>query len=122
MNSSQEKQNIILIRPRIYLGDNLSIGPGKIELLKQINIMKSISGAARVLSIPYKKAWSLIDVLNQGFGGQVIETSIGGKAGGSARLTPLGQKIIDSYEALEKKLNKSAKKELDAFYSLLNIS
>lgn len=122
MISSQNKPNIILVRPRIYIGDSISIGPGKIGLLKQVAITHSISGAARAMGIPYKRAWSLIDTLNQGFSKPVVETLIGGKKGGGAMLTPLGQQLIERYEALEKILNVSAQKELEQLYSLADLS
>lgn len=107
-------QNILrpLVRPRLYLGGDLSLGPGKIDLLRKVGEMGSISAAARALGIPYKRAWLLIDSLNRGFPGPVLETAIGGKAGGGARLTPLGEALIAAYDALEAKLNDAAQAEL----------
>ena len=60
-----KKQNASLIRPRVYLGEGVSIGPGKIELLRAIAETHSITAAAKALHIPYKRAWILIDSLNQ---------------------------------------------------------
>lgn len=110
----------ILLRPRLYLGEGLSIGPGKIELLRALARARSISGAARELGMPYKRAWMLIDSLNQGFGRPVAETAIGGKGGGGARLTPLGQRLVAAYDRLQARLNASARAELDAFVALLD--
>lgn len=101
-----------LVRPRLYLGSELSIGPGKIDLLRKVGELGSISAAARELGVPYKRAWLLIESLNRGFPAPVLETAIGGKAGGGARLTPLGEALIAAYAALEAKLNASAKAEL----------
>lgn len=108
----------VLVRPRVYIGDGISVGPGKIDLLRQIGISQSISGAARARGIPYKKAWLLIDTLNQGFGAPVVETTTGGKRGGGAGLTKLGQSLIERYDALEKSLNRNATAELDALRAL----
>ncbi|MCB2384837.1 winged helix-turn-helix domain-containing protein (plasmid) [Shewanella xiamenensis] len=116
------KDRIILVRPRVYIGENISIGPGKIDLLRQVGNMHSISGAARASGIPYKRAWLLIDTLNQGFGKPVVETATGGKRGGGAELTPLGRQLVDDYDALEKSLNKSSKAELAALCSLAEFS
>lgn len=114
-----ERQNKpILVRPRVYIGKDISIGPGKIDLLKQVETMNSISGAARVLGIPYKRAWLLIDTLNQGFGRPVVMTATGGKKGGGAALTPLGKHLVEYYDALEDRLNSVAKQELAALGSL----
>ena len=56
-----------LIRPRIYLGPDLIVGPGKIELLKAVRATGSISAAARTLGMSYKRAWYLLDTLKRGF-------------------------------------------------------
>ncbi len=80
----------ILLRPRLYLGEGLSIGPGKVELLRAVGRTRSISAAARALGMPYKRAWLLIDSLNQGFGRPVTETAIGGRGGGGHGSPPWG--------------------------------
>lgn len=114
------ERRTILLRPRLYLGEGLSIGPGKIELLRALGRVRSISAAARELGMPYKRAWMLIDSLNQGFGRPVAETAIGGKGGGGARLTPLGERLVAAYDRLQVRLNASARAELDAFVDLLD--
>jgi molybdate transport system regulatory protein len=114
----KHKYQTIMVRPRIYIGDKISIGPGKIDLLGQINQTQSIAAAARILKMPYKRAWLLIDSLNQGFGSPVVETSAGGKGGGSTTLTPLGLAIIERYLALEARLNAASSEELDALCEL----
>lgn len=107
-----------LVRPRLYLGDGLSLGPGKIDLLRKVGECGSISAAARALGVPYKRAWILIDSLNCGFPAPLLDTAIGGKAGGGARLTRLGEALVAAYDALEVKLNASAKAELDTIMRL----
>ena len=108
-----------IARPRIYLGESLSIGPGKIALLRKIDEMRSITAAAKALDIPYKRAWSLIETLNVGFNRPVVQTSSGGKGGGGAVVTELGHGLIARYDALESSLASSASSSLDAFNDLL---
>jgi len=107
-----------LVRPRLYLGAELSLGPGKIDLLRKVGECGSISAAARAQGVPYKRAWLLIDSLNRGFATPVLDTAIGGKAGGGARLTPLGEALVTAYDALELKLNAAAGDELAAIMRL----
>lgn len=114
------KHTVILVRPRIYLSDNLAIGPGKIDLLRLVGEKHSIAAAARTLKIPYKRAWVLIDSLNQGFGKPVVETTSGGKGGGGTALTKLGQQLVIRYDALEKRLNSQAAEELAAVRELID--
>lgn len=108
----EKKETAILVRPRIYIGDNATIGPGKIELLKALQTESSITAAAKSLNIPYKKAWNLLDALNKTFNQPVFEARVGGKGGGKTELTPIGNQLIKSYEALEKKLNQCVEDEL----------
>ncbi|MEW5710280.1 MAG: ModE family transcriptional regulator [Pseudomonadota bacterium] len=108
-----------LIRPRLYLGDELSLGPGKIDLLRKVGECGSISAAARALGIPYKRAWLLIDSLNRGLPSPVLDTVIGGLGGGWARLAALGEALVTAYAALEAKLNASAKAELKQIMRLV---
>lgn len=107
-----------MVRPRITIGDAIAIGPGKIDLLRHVAEGRSISAAARAMGLTYKRAWLRIDSLNQGFGRPVVEAVSGGRGGGGARLTPLGEALIARYAALEAKLNDTAQPELDALRAL----
>ncbi len=69
--------------------------------------------------MPYKKAWLLIDSLNTGIGKPVVVTSTGGRGGGGAELTVLGEKLIDRYVALEQCINDTVGDEIKALRRLL---
>ena len=56
------------------------LGPGKVDLLKAVGVTGSISSAARSLGMSYKRAWLLIDTLNQGFGRRVLVVHTAAKA------------------------------------------
>ncbi len=107
-----------MLPPHVSIGDAITFGPGKIELLRKVGEGHSISSAARALGMTYKRAWALVDTLNRGFGKPVVETSSGGKGGGGARLTPLGEELVSRYLALEAKLNAAAPDELAALAEL----
>lgn len=107
-----------LVRPRLYLGGELSLGPGKIDLLRKVGECGSISAAARELGVPYKRAWLLIDTLNRGFPSPVLDTAAGGRSGGGAKLTPRGEALVAAYDALEARLNDAARKELQVLTRL----
>lgn len=118
MSQKKSKSSAVLVRPRVYIGDGIAIGPGKIDLLRAVGETCSIAAAARTLSLPYKRAWLLIDSLNEGFGRPVIATATGGKGGGGASLTTLGEQLVIAYDALERRLNTEAALELDALRKL----
>jgi molybdate transport system regulatory protein len=107
-----------LVRPRIQLNEAVAIGPGKIDLLRAVAEASSISGAARRRGLTYKRAWLLIDTLNQGLGRPVVETATGGRGGGGARLTAFGEVLVARYDALEAAINRAAGKELAALLRL----
>ncbi|WP_075791047.1 winged helix-turn-helix domain-containing protein [Massilia putida] len=108
----------VLLRPRIYIGDSIAIGPGKIDLLRAVGASRSISAAARSLDVPYKRAWLLIDSLNKSLASTVMDTATGGRGGGGASLTELGKKLIAAYDTLEQRLNAEAAAELKALCEL----
>ena len=55
----------VRFRLRIRQDDSIAIGPGKVALLEAIQLHGSISAAARSLGMSYRRAWVLIDELNQ---------------------------------------------------------
>jgi molybdate transport system regulatory protein len=110
-----------LIRPRIYLGPELMVGPGKIALLKAVRDTGSISAAARQLGMNYKRAWYLLETLNQGFQQPVVEAAQGGRGGGGTRLTALGETLIASYAAIEAACTAAAAPHVAALVALATL-
>ncbi|WP_316976708.1 winged helix-turn-helix domain-containing protein [Shumkonia mesophila] len=118
MKAALQKRQAMMVRPRVTIGESIAIGPGKIDLLRHVAESRSISAAARTMGLTYKRAWLLIDSLNRGFGKPVLEAAVGGKGGGGARLTPLGEALVARYGELEAKLNETSQAELDALRGL----
>ncbi|MDT3381384.1 winged helix-turn-helix domain-containing protein [Labrys neptuniae] len=87
---------------RIDLGPEGRIGLGKIELLENIALLGSISAAGRAMGMSYRRAWDLVEEINQIFGKPVATRRIGGKNGGGAVLTPLGLALIARFRAIER--------------------
>jgi molybdate transport system regulatory protein len=89
------------IRFRLDFGNASAIGPGKIALLETIARTGSLSQAARELGMSYRRAWLLLDSLNNSFRRPVAELSKGGRGGGGATLTPFGKTLVGAYRKLE---------------------
>jgi molybdate transport system regulatory protein len=86
---------------RIDLGPAGALGPGRVRLLEQIDMLGSISAAARSMRMSYRRAWLHVDSMNRCFRRPVVDAKLGGKHGGGACLTPLGGEIIRHYRAME---------------------
>jgi molybdate transport system regulatory protein len=99
---------------RINLDPEGRIGPGKIALLEEISSSGSISAAARAMDMSYKRAWDLVDDLNRLFGKPLVAARTGGKSGGGAALTPLGQSVVTRFRAIENAAIEAAVHQLEA--------
>ncbi|WP_431281613.1 hypothetical protein ACQW02_19700 [Humitalea sp. 24SJ18S-53] len=62
----------------------------------------------------YKRAWSLLDSINQAFIEPVISAAPGGARGGGARLTPFGTELLERYRRLEKAAVALASEDMEA--------
>lgn len=100
---------------RIDFNDGGAVGPGKIALLERMRETGSLSQAARDLDMSYRRAWQLLDSLNQMFREPVVVTSVGGKGGGGATLTALGESLIASYREIERDITVHATRRLESF-------
>ncbi|MDX5367562.1 MAG: LysR family transcriptional regulator [Alphaproteobacteria bacterium] len=101
-------------RLRIVLGPDIAIGPGKADLLEGISETGSIAAAGRRMGMSYKRAWQLADELNGYFSEPLIEASKGGKAGGGASLTRLGETVLARYRRMEAATAKAVSRDLAA--------
>lgn len=84
-------------------GEGKVIGPGRVELLERIQQSGSIRQAALQMSMSYRQAWQLIDHMNTQLKAPVVISHRGGKGGGNAEVTALGQKVIDQFNLLNHK-------------------
>ena len=102
-----------LIRPRLFLRNELLIGPGKVDLLMAVEETGSISAAARATGIGYKRAWVLLDEVRAACGSDVVATAAGGAGGGGASLTDIGRALIEQYQAIEEACSAAAAPHLE---------
>lgn len=79
-------------------------GPGPHELLKRIQKEGSLSKAAAQMNMSYKKAWELVQRLNNNSKEPLVSLKKGGAHGGGAELTLHAIEVIAEYEDLIHKL------------------
>jgi molybdate transport system regulatory protein len=85
---------------QLHFDGDKRLGPGKIELLEQIDRTGSISAAGRAMNMSYRRAWLLVDAMNRTFHAPVVATRLGGTSAGRAKLTPLGQEVTELYREI----------------------
>jgi molybdate transport system regulatory protein len=115
--SKVEAKSLPSLSVRIDLDPESRIGPGKIELLENIEACGSISAAGRAMDMSYKRAWDLVDEINRICGHAAVERQTGGKNGGGAILTPFGTSLVARYRKIERAAANAAHKQLQALKS-----
>lgn len=88
-------------------------GPGPNELLKRIQKEGSLSRAATKMGMSYKKAWELVQRLNQHADVPLVILKKGGQHGGGAEITPQGLEIIREFESLQRKIDQLVDQQTD---------
>ncbi len=72
------------------------------------------------MEMSYRRAWLLVDTMNQAFKLPVVVTLTGGKAGGGAAVTDFGKEVLARYSAMEAKASASVARELRTFAALMS--
>lgn len=99
---------------RFDFDEGRRLGVGKIALLEAIDACGSISAAGRRHAMSYRRAWLLVDELNQLFAAPLVSAHHGGAKGGGAALTDEGRRIVALYRGAEARMRAAAEAEIDA--------
>ena len=91
---------------------HLSLGEGKhvvidqtdALLLRGISETTSLKEGAKLAGISYRNAWDRIQAIESSLGTKIVETKVGGAAGGSASLTPEGKTLLANFRKVRKYL------------------
>lgn len=86
-------------------------GPGRADLLEQLEKSGSITKAAKALGMSYKKAWAMVDEMNTLARRPLVIAQKGGRHGGGTRLTAAGSEALSAFRKLNQKLSAIIKKE-----------
>ncbi len=103
----------IQCRVRLKSGDDIALGPGKVQLLWAIGETGSISAAARSMNMSYRRAWMLVETMNRCFRSPLVTTATGGRSGGGASLTAEGEKALQAYGAMIDEVDAVAARHLN---------
>lgn len=107
----ENKNYTIKVRLWIEEAEGPFLGIGKIWLLENIGKTGSITNAAKEMKMAYRQAWQLVEEMNHRAESPLVEKLLGGKGGGGARLTEAGEKAIQTFYEIEKRIKDFAQKE-----------
>ncbi|OMP30548.1 MULTISPECIES: winged helix-turn-helix domain-containing protein [Mangrovimonas] len=90
------------IKSRVWIENDgkTFLGFGRILLLKKVEETSSINAAAKAMNMSYKKAWKLMNDMNDVSKEPILIKNIGGKNGGGTTLTPYGKALIEQFETI----------------------
>src|SRR5262245_32523890 len=86
------RQAVLTIR--IDFGAFGYLGPGKIALMELISKHGSISAAGKDMGMSYRRAWLLVDEINQIFRETLVEKQMGGSGGGGGRYCKVDGAVV----------------------------
>ena len=84
------------------------LGAGRADLLAALGREQSITKAAKVAGMSYRRAWNMIQEINAAAGEPLVRAEVGGIKGGGARLTPLGLAAIEVYDVVRQTVAENA--------------
>jgi molybdate transport system regulatory protein len=102
---------------RVAVSAAAYVGPGRADLLELIAETGSIAAAGRRMGMSYRRAWTLIQALNEGFG-PLVETSRGGSEQGGARLTAAGAEVLRLYRHMQDETRRAIATDMAALRTI----
>lgn len=91
-----------MTKPKLQLAEALGheVADKRLDILRRIGEVGSISEAARAAGVSYKAAWQAIDTLSNLAGTALLERTVGGSGGGGAQLTQAGKQLLQAAQLL----------------------
>lgn len=105
-----------IYRPDVRLrlvGSRPFFGPGPASLLRLIRECGSVAAACERMRLSYSKGRGILRVLERELGCPVVLRAQGGLGGGSASLTPEGERLLEAYTQYEEMVRRYAQSRFD---------
>ena len=101
----------IRVRVWVDLDGERFFGPGRAELLQLIRDTGSISKAAKSMGMSYKKAWAMVDEMNEKAKKPYVIAQKGGQKGGGTEVTEAGKKMVEAYTKMMSRIHAIVEKD-----------
>jgi molybdate transport system regulatory protein len=96
------------LQPSFHLsleeGKHVIIDQTDALLLRGISETSSIKEGSKLAGISYRNAWDRIQAIETSTGTKIVDTKVGGAAGGGANLTPEGVALLSNFRKVRKYL------------------
>ncbi|MCF6460710.1 helix-turn-helix domain-containing protein [Clostridium sp. Cult3] len=103
------------IKTRI-ISDDAAFGPGVARIMTLVKETNSLSRAYESMGLSSSKGWRIIKEAEECLGFPLFLTTIGGKDGGSTKLTKEGEQLLAKYQSFVDELNKEAEKLFNKYF------
>jgi molybdate transport system regulatory protein len=111
--------NMARLTLRLDFDGERAVGPGKVRLLEEVERTGSIAAGGRAMGMSYRRAWLLVEEMNNCFKRPVVTTQLGGSGGGGAQLTLFGRQVVAHYRAMERDAAAAAARHIEALQRAL---
>ncbi|MDO8126998.1 MAG: LysR family transcriptional regulator [Candidatus Brocadiales bacterium] len=89
---------------------------GRRLLLETVGELGSLNAAAGKLGMSYRAAWGKIKATEQRLGIKLLESNVGGRGGGGARLTKEAKDLLRRYNRYKTRVKTCVDKEYKAIF------
>lgn len=89
-------------------------------LLEQLQIIHSVQGACKSMSLSKSKAWKMINELERQMGYEIVARRHGGAYGGKTLLTEKGEKLLKEYKKMEERIFNDVRVEFKRFLEAID--
>lgn len=102
MEKPTSAQRKLILDGKVWIElDDKFMGLGRVELLENIEATGSIYKAAQLMGMSYKKAWGLVQSMNEQSEAPLVITQTGGTTGGGASITEEARYYVQTYKDLQ---------------------
>jgi len=115
MNKNKE----LKIRCWIDIDGKKFFGTGRAQLLSMIDKNGSLSKAAKEMGMSYRKAWAMVEDMNQRGQKPYVELRKGGTKGGGAELTETGKEVLTAFQKMNDKITETIREHTDDILGLI---
>ena len=96
--------------------DQLRFGPGVAALLEEVREKRSLRAAAGAMGMAYSKAWRIVRSAEEALGYKLLRSTVGGRNGGGAALTPEAEALLGAYQALREEVSAYAEERFQVHF------